>query len=151
MLGLSPLASAPLAADSDRVRADLEGRFAGGIDLSGSAHANASVRSEGAAALNFAVSASGSCANAAAINGASAAGGSASAKVKLNSSASTTLRITGDSVVSARLSAGSLPFWDAGGLSHTGVATRAVSSAAFLVARATSADVETLGGTCQRL
>jgi hypothetical protein len=39
-----------------------------------------------------------------------------------------------------------LPFWDAGGLSDAGVATRAVSSADFVVARAASADVETLGG-----
>jgi len=146
MLGFSPLASAPLAADSDRVRADLEARLAGAINLSGSAHANVSVRSKGAAVLDLAVSAGGSCANAAAINGASAASGFASAKVKLNSSASTTLGITGDSVVSMRLSAGSLPFWDAGGLSHAGVATRAALSEEFLVARAASADVEAIGG-----
>ena len=146
MLGFSPLASAPLAADSDRMRADLEGRLAGAINLSGSADANASVRSEGAAALNFAVSAGGSCANAAVINGASAASGFASAKVKLNSSASATIGITGDSVASVRLKAQSLSFWDVGGLSHAGVATRTVSAAEFLVARAMSADVDAIGG-----
>jgi len=88
MLGFSPLASAPLAADSDRVRADLEARLAGAINLSGSAHANASVRSEGAAVLDLAAISSGFSANSAAINGASNVSGSASAKVKLNSSAS---------------------------------------------------------------
>jgi|GEM_PF-5862812 len=146
MLGFSPLASAPLASDSDRVRADLEGRLAGAINFSGSAHANASVRSEGAAVLGLAAISSGFCANAAAINGASAASGSASAKVKLNSSASAAVGITGDGIASARLKARSLSFWDAGGLSHAGVATRAALSEEFLVARAASADVEAIGG-----
>jgi len=145
MLGFSPLASAPLAADSDRVRADLEARLAGAINLSGSAHANASVRSEGAAVLDLAAISSGFSANSAAINGASNVSGSASAKVKLNSSASTTLCITGDGVASARLKARSVSFWDAGGLSRAGVATRAALSEEFVLARAASADVETLG------
>jgi hypothetical protein len=146
MLGFSPLASAPLAGDGDRTRASLAGSFAGAINFSGSAHANASVRSEGAAVLGLAAISSGFFANSAVINGASNVSGFASAKVKLNSSASTTLGITGDSVVSMRLSAGSLPFWDAGGLSHAGVATRAALSEEFLVARAASADVEAIGG-----
>jgi len=150
MLGFSPLASAPLAADGDRTRASLAGSFAGGIDLSGSANAyvnaNASVRSEGAAVLGLAAISGGFSANAAAINGASNVSGFASAKVPLKSSASAAVGITGGSVASARLAARSVSFWDAGGLSRVGVVTRAASSAEFVLARAASADVEALGG-----